>query len=254
VGEWAAATGLWDRTEGIVNWTGSKWVEDTMDGGVSSWLNDITDGDGKKMELRSWKGPDGDNPLIEPGSLRESPDVQSREGSEDKLKASCHCGGVKFYITRPSEASKTVQSPYPDLITPYHSESPANPNNEAWWVRNDTKYLAGTCACTSCRLALGFEIQTWAFVPKCNIFREDGTGLTYEMGTLKQYPSRDGVWREFCGVCGATAFWHCEERPELVDVSVGLLDPAHGARVEGWLDWYVIFIFLGFNFLFGAVR
>jgi hypothetical protein len=38
-------------------------------------------------------------------------------------------------------------------------------------------------------------------------------------------------------VCGATVFWHCEERPGLVDVSAGLLDPEEGARVESWLDW-----------------
>lgn len=44
--------------------------------------------------------------------------------------------------------------------------------------------------------------------------------------------------REFCGKCGANIFWHCEERPELIDVSVGVLDPNEGARVEGWLDWW----------------
>jgi hypothetical protein len=34
-----------------------------------------------------------------------------------------------------------------------------------------------------------------------------------------------------------------------VDVSVGLLDPGKGARVEGWLDWYVMLVPLGLNLL-----
>jgi len=157
----------------------------------------------------------------------------------DKLEGQCHCGGVKFYITRPNADSKNVQSPFSDLIVPYHLASPENPKNETWWLRdNDTKYLAGTCTCRSCRASSGFEIQPWAFVPKCNIKKEDGSPLDYDMGTLKRYESSKDIWREFCGCCGATVFWHCKERPDLIDVSVGLLDPKEGARVEGWLDWW----------------
>jgi hypothetical protein len=55
---------------------------------------------------------------------------------------------------------------------------------------------------------------------------------------MKSYESSKDIWREFCRVCGATIFWHCKERPELLDVSVGLLDPKEGARVESWLDWW----------------
>ena len=40
-------------------------------------------------------------------------------------------------------------------------------------------------------------------------------------------------------MCGAMVFWHCKDnRPDLIDVSVGLLDPKEGARVESWLDWW----------------
>jgi hypothetical protein len=233
------ATGLWDRTEGIIQWTGSKWVEDTLDGGVSVWLNDIVDWDGKERKLQRWMLQDTDA-LVPPGTLREYSRDKKNEGPDEKLKASCRCGGVKFYITRPNEASKRVQSPFPDLMVPYHTgASSANPENETWWLRsNDTKYLAGTCTCKSCRLASGFEIQTWAFVPKCNIFQENGSPLDYSLGALKSYPSSKDIWREFCGVCGATVFWRSKERPDLVDVSVGLFDPQEGARAESWLDWW----------------
>jgi hypothetical protein len=48
---------------------------------------------------------------------------------------------------------------------------------------------------------------------------------------MKSHESSKDIWREFCHVCGATIFWHCNERPELLDVSVGLLDLK---RVPEW--------------------
>ncbi|KAH7370031.1 Mss4-like protein [Rhexocercosporidium sp. MPI-PUGE-AT-0058] len=233
-------TGLWDRTEGLIKWTGCKWVNDTLDGGISVWFKDIKRADGTQEALKRWACWDlKDGEFVPEGSLMTLPKKGEMPPKDDKLKAGCHCGAVKFYITRPDEASKEVHSPFPDLMVPYHSHSSENPKNETWWLReNGSKYLAGTCACTSCRLATGCEIQPWAFVPKCNIFQEDGTPLDFAMGTLKSYQSSKGVLREFCGVCGATIFWHCEERPELIDVSVGVLDPEQGARVESWLDWW----------------
>jgi hypothetical protein len=38
----------------------------------------------------------------------------------------------------------------------------------------------GTCVCNSCRLSSGFPIQTWAFVPKSNIFNADGSPLVFK--------------------------------------------------------------------------
>ncbi|KAL2072105.1 hypothetical protein VTL71DRAFT_11448 [Oculimacula yallundae] len=232
-------TGLWDRTEGLINWTGCKWVENTLDGGVSVWLKDIKRADGTTEELKRWARYDNVDPQFVPeGSFLALPKKEQLPAQDEKLKAECLCGGVKFYITRPNEDSKKVLSPFPELMVPSHSPTFANPQHETWWLQeSNTKYLAGVCACTSCRLNSGAEIQPWAFVPKCNIFQEDGTPIDFTMGTLKNYVSSDGVQREFCGTCGATAFWRCEERPDLIDVSVGLLDPKEGARAENWLYW-----------------
>ena len=58
------------------------------------------------------------------------------------------------------------------------------------------------------------------------------------MGTLKQIESSRDCFREFCHVCGATVFWHCRERPDLVDVSVGLLRANEGSRAESLLEWW----------------
>lgn len=218
-------------------------MDDTKDGGVSVWFKETVDNEeiGGKRKLKRWMLMDGDGALVPEGILEHLSTTEKKlsEGKE-RLEAQCHCGGVKFFITRPNEESRKARSPFPDLMVPYNTgASSANPNNETWWLRSDdTKYLAGTCTCDSCRLSLGFEIQTWAFVPKCNIFQENGEGLDFKMGTLKKYDSSEGVQRESCGKCGATVFWHCKERPDLIDVSVGLFDPQEGARVEGWLEWW----------------
>jgi len=56
-------------------------------------------------------------------------------------------------------------------------------------------------------------------------------------GTMKTFASSAGVTRGFCGTCGANAYWMSEERPELLDVSVGLLEAGSGVRGEEWLWW-----------------
>jgi hypothetical protein len=33
-------------------------------------------------------------------------------------------------------------------------------------------------------------------------------------------------------------FWHDKWRPDIIDVSVGLLDAPEGARAENWLEWW----------------
>lgn len=239
---WQLSTGILERTEGIVNWKGCKWVADTLDGGISVWLKVIEGAAGVSRPLRRWMlGDTKDGDLVPHSSLKALPAKDHTQIPEDRrLQAKCHCGGVKFYITRPNESSKKVWSPHPDLMVPYHSTiSAKNTANDPWWLQeNDTKYLAGTCACTSCRLNLGAEIQTWAFIPKPNIFQDDGNPLGFSMGTLRTYASSEGVWREFCRVCGATVFWHCAERPDVIDVSAGLFDREKGARVEEWLSWW----------------
>ncbi|KAI9042251.1 GFA family protein [Aspergillus affinis] len=164
------------------------------------------------------------------------------EWTEDdrRLPAGCHCGGIEFYVTSSDPGSNDASSPWPDLLVPYHSGSPENPADVKWWLRDEgKKYLAGTCACRSCRLASGFPIQTWAFIPKSNLQNADGTALSFGLGTMRQYESSPGIYREFCGRCGATVFWHCEERPLLIDVSVGLLRAKSGARAEDWVEWHL---------------
>lgn len=206
-------------------------VNHTRDGGLSTFLP-------------GWPSVDARCRLAAlPGASRDSWKGSQRKDSDSEVKAQhelparCHCGRVRFYITPPNASSSQVWSSWPDLLVPYHSGSSENQNNVKWWLRDEnTKYLAGTCACTSCRLGSGFPIQTWAFIPKPNILSADSLPFKFDRSTMRQYNSSSGVYREFCSCCGATVFWHCDERPGLIDVSVGLLQ-AHGARAEDWLEW-----------------
>ncbi|PKS13390.1 hypothetical protein jhhlp_000161 [Lomentospora prolificans] len=206
-------------------------VADTKDGGASVWLPQVN---GRPLHIE------------EGGDTTET----SVSGQQDAvLPGSCDCGNVSFQITRPNAQSYAPKSGWPDLTHAYHSitgEQRGNPGDAKWWIReNGTKYLAGTCACRSCRLMSGFEIQVWAFVPRTNIyFRAGGVEVraldfaTLPAGTIKPYESSAGVLREFCPGCGATIFWHDKWRPDVIDVSVGLLDAPEGARAERWLDWW----------------
>lgn len=211
-------------------------IQDTVDGGLSKffpgWPSSET------CALQSFCEHTGSSTGLNLNSNSSSnPHDTPLEQQNRLLRARCHCGGIEFYITPPDTSSTEAWSPWPDLLVPYHSGSSDNPDNIKWWLRDDqTKYLAGTCACTSCRLGSGFPIQTWAFIPKSNLLNAAQSPLTFDRGTMRQYSSSPGVYREFCSCCGANVFWHNAERPTIVDVSVGLLE-GDRARVEGWLEW-----------------
>lgn len=238
-------------------------VTTTRDGGLAIYLPEIR---GREMNDSSSCGKMGDDVACEIGT-----------GERDVLLGDCHCGNVSFQVSRPDESSHVLKRSYADLIYPYCSTPPdvlANREDVKWWLRSPrfgvsvpdsraqdqvmpTRYLAGTCACRSCRLTSGFEIQTWAFVPRSNIFFHvpvpagaDQCNLditrtitpldfsTLPTGILKSYPSSPGAVREFCAICGATVFWREEQGAEVVDISAGLFDAVEGARAEGWLEWW----------------
>ncbi|KAK1658713.1 glutathione-dependent formaldehyde-activating enzyme [Colletotrichum godetiae] len=246
---WEAATGVLlncteEETDADARYARHTGVSDTKDGGISVWLPEI---DGRRLESPT-------NPVIvEPRTTTKLPPMPPIY-PKDSLPASCACGTVSFHITRPTEESYLPHSGFPDLqyaAVEHSHEFMKNSDSLKWWIRSDgTKYLAGTCACRSCRLISGFEIQTWTFVPRCNIFfhvpgPDDGQSVILPLsfsdlpaGIAKTYESSPGVFREFCAKCGATVFWRDSWRPDVIDVSVGLLRADEGARAETWLDWW----------------
>ena len=247
-GEYWVCSGAIDHSGDVVQITHHHWVLDTADGGLASYLTQIQHRSlaayakalvQQVVSPMSYRGGEISKSL-EPGeSSVDAPESQPQSLQQRRtLHAKCHCGGVEYYVTPPNELSEEISSPWPDLLVPYHSGSPENKQDVKWWMRaGSTKFLAGLCACRSCRLAAGFPIQCWAFIPKANITKPDSTPLDFSSGSLQQYQSSTGIFREFCRVCGATVFWHSKERPDLIDVSVGLLRSNGGARAEDWLEW-----------------
>lgn len=240
---WEVATGV---AEGMPKSLGAFGisrhinVDQTGDGGLSVWMRFRKDGSTIQSSIGH---PSNDYAPWMPTSLTANPS-NSQNTKRDTLDASCFCGTVRFHVTRPNHESTLPKSQFPDLMIPYYSKSDETPNfnDEKWWIRGN-RYLAGTCACNSCRKCSGFDIQSWSFIPRANIFmRHSGkvVGLDFmnlPEGILRSYNSSPGVTREFCPGCGATIFWHNTDRPELIDVSVGLFN-ARGARAEDWLHWW----------------
>ncbi|CEN61631.1 hypothetical protein ASPCAL08283 [Aspergillus calidoustus] len=227
-GNWVVAAGLLDsppQTQRIRHWG----VDGTQDGGLSIFVP----GSSGDKTVSCWLNPQTSIQETIFGQLK----AASRNSSE--LLARCHCGGIELYITRPDSTSEDPWSHWPDIIIPYNSGvSAENEEDVKWWLcAGKTKYMAGTCACRTCRLASGFPIQTWAFIPKSNILTAQKKPLAYDVGTLKRYESSPEVYRDFCSRCGASVFWHCDKRPQLIDVSVGLLRADSGSRADEWLEW-----------------
>ncbi|KAI7278639.1 hypothetical protein KC345_g5837 [Hortaea werneckii] len=235
---WAVATGTLESIEGVVEVARHIFVADTLDGGFADFLPDVND-----QRIERWAQHFGKNEQL-PLHWRD-PERSKRGHAEhlNPLHAHCKCEGVSFYISRPSAASAEVTAELPDVMIPeYHIGE--KPPPAAWWLRgNGTKYLAGLCTCDSCRLAAGMEWVQWAFIPTTTISLDPAgrdpfpAQRPFSFGTLKHYRSSETASRYFCGTCGANVFWSGDERPGLIDVAVGLLDAAEGARAEDWLEW-----------------
>jgi hypothetical protein len=235
-GHFEVSYGTLEKSDGVIEFVGHMWIEDTKDGGASRFMPEF----GGKLAQR-WLAAPNKSPEIPLGwtGVKTTASTQESSKIEEKLHAHCHCGGVDFYISRPNEESLKASSPFPDLLVPYNSRrSAANPENKPWWLSTDrTKYLSGTCACNSCRRIAGFDIVSWAFVPVTSLSLADDEPFRRGFGTLKSYTSSPRRTRWFCGTCGANVFWDGDERPTLLDISVGLLDAKSGTRAEEWLEW-----------------
>ena len=202
--EWEFATGVLDRTgDGVLNRV-QLWIGDAGDGGAGLWLrgNEWE----RHMNGRQSKAVSFDEVK---GMGEESRRKMVNELDEDVLRARCHCGTVRFEIARPDQRKG-----------------------------KEGKYPAGLDACTSCRTVTGFEITSWAFVPKSNISMGDGRPLDLDMMALSHYDTSPGVHRTFCSRCGANVFcYRGTEETDTIDIAVGLLESKIGARADDWMEW-----------------
>ena len=230
---WDAMSGCIEKADGVFEISSHEFVGDTLDGGFADFLPAI---DGKT--LTRWKGWPGESDEL-PVHWSSPDRQQAQPKPDDRVRARCKCGGVEFWVARASERSKNASGAWPDLLIPHHSNQ-QGPGKTAWWLRdNDTKFLGGVCSCNSCRLDTGMEWIEWAFVPTVDVTLDAEGSVPYKVpfGTLKGYQSSADVTRYFCGTCGASTFFTSTDRPNLIDVAIGLLDSPEGARAESWLHW-----------------
>ncbi|KAJ4339732.1 hypothetical protein N0V95_007698 [Ascochyta clinopodiicola] len=210
------------------------FVGDTVDGGASAWLQYPNP---DRYECKRFKLDTKDDA---PGVAvpQDWPPADKLTGYEkktgDKIPIRCKCNGV-------------------DLILQRGDYSGLKKDELPWNVDPDTlKLLTILCGCDSCRLQGGTDVWFWTYVEMKYLLaaRHDMPfpKSSYELksfidnkdalvGSLAYYASSTGVLRFFCSTCSATVFFAKDERPEILDVAVGLFDAPDGARAEGFLSW-----------------
>lgn len=228
--QWDVVTGSLENFDANSEFKAHIFVKDTKDGGFADFMPIW-----KGRTVGRWAGYNDQSEELPLYGLH--PQIEdARPSTTERLHAHCKCGGIEFWIARPSAQSALVLGD-----RPLPTDAGVTPETEtAWWLRaNGTRYLAKACMCNSCRLAVGMEIIEWAFVPTRDISLdpEGKKPFCTSFGTLKGYQSSPGVTRYFCSTCAALTFYHCDERGEVIDVGVGLLDAPEGARAETWLEW-----------------
>ncbi|KAK4158761.1 hypothetical protein QBC43DRAFT_328393 [Cladorrhinum sp. PSN259] len=228
-----------------VDWGYQVFVGDTVDGGVSNWLK------GKR-----WLGAGGKSEEVkEEGEYW--PAVESDEGKKvgdmkgefpGNVRLKCHCGGVDFLV-KAGEAQRE-----------FEEQAKKGEEKLPWFVDEVTHKSLGTLdGCDSCRVWSGVEVMNWTFALLKHIGFGDGSegfpadtralkaavGEDYnthpeegdKFGTLAYYASSPDVQRYFCSRCAACVFYCVDDRPEQVDVAVGLLHAQEGARAERMISW-----------------
>jgi hypothetical protein len=235
---------------GLVKVTDHIFVGDTVDGGATPWLCDINADDGSSRP-RLWRGRKEQSEELTPPywpAVDSLPDA-GVEIEADEIPIRCHCGGVDLVFRRPNTyfAAKE-RSELPWFIDPV--------TNKAW---------GGFDPCDTCRLSSGIDFFHWTFALLLHLaFPSTGREETQQLllpsfpqssfelqaaaaassrdrdpcwGTLALYKSSPDVQRYFCSRCSACVLYASNERPDMVDVAVGLLDSPDGSRAEGLVSW-----------------
>lgn len=246
-GEFGVMTGALsnDGPDGLVRIENHVFVGDTKDGGASMWMRN-PNGDG--VGARRWMGLTSKSeevPFDWPGES--GPETGVPKVAEVPIR--CHCGGVDLVFQR--------QKAEEEFAAKAKSELP-------FFVHPETKKLmASIDPCDSCRLSSGVDFWTWTFVLLRHIgfasktsgsessFPDDTKDLKEavskneperdpRLGTLAYYASSKDVQRYFCSRCSASVFYAVDDRPDMIDLAVGLLDSADGARAESLLCWGMV--------------
>jgi hypothetical protein len=227
---WHVSTGVLERVVGILEVKYHSFLKDTHDGGIADQFREVNGISLPRYNLSShdeetlplgWKS----DLLLQTQKVHPITDSST-------LSAYCYCRSIDLSFTRVTEIT--------------------DPEIERWLVPNTAKhpsirYTGLHCACNSCRLTSGSLIESWVYLPRANIINartslpvilnpKDGES---KMEGLLTYESSPGVFREYCGKCGAAIFyWKYSREADVLDVAAGLIDEEQeGARAERWFGW-----------------
>lgn len=153
-------------------------------------------------------------PTVEPSDWKEGGRAKSSTGS---LPLKCHCGGFKASVKRPSACEDQTAHIFQYI--------------------EDDKWRWSLDFCTSCRTTTGEPLSCFIFLSPQAILLEDGTTpLTTK--ALAHYQSSPGVFRSFCPVCGAKAFYQNTNKQvvdRVVEPLLGLVDIPLKEVLECWV-------------------
>ncbi|CAM1504512.1 Fc.00g021030.m01.CDS01 [Cosmosporella sp. VM-42] len=213
-GNWVPATSMFTDhdPENFTIWR-HIFSKSAKDGGIAKLLTHING-----RELGDYNPPDDD-----PKAKITENEAEVGEDGKDRLRAKCHCGGVSFTIPRPTQ----------EVLDDKFTSGFVSPTDK-------TKWVASLDACDDCRLVSGTHVVGWMFFPLS--LCEPPIKPDLLIGTAKTYESSPGVLRSFCGTCGATFFYSCDDRrptdrQQIVDLATGVLRAPEGAMAENWLTW-----------------
>ncbi len=207
------------------------WLRKSLDGShIPRWTRrSENSGEAAEALPYGWPGASADAP----------PDSNAWP---ERTPVRCHCGGVNLVLRSACDLASKPAEELPFFVDP-----------------ETFQYLATFDACDSCRLSFGTDISNWTFTLLSHIEYPAETELGDKaefprsvqelvsavsapnkdprLGTLSFYRSSPDVERFFCLRCAAAVFYACDDRADMVDLAVGLLDHPSGARAEGLLKW-----------------
>lgn len=236
------------------------FLEDTIDGGATAWMSTLST-DPHAQPIPRWSGWPNTSKKLDPSWP--TPKPVAVDGAPSSIPLYCRCKGVDLILRRGKYKSNKAP-PLSSAGGPALNEK--EPDALPWFVEPQShKVIATFDACDSCRISLaGLEIMNWTFAEMKNIEFADSSDSvagksssgfpmnTFDLkadvqskpedkdprlGTLTMYASSEDVQRYFCSRCSASLFYAADDRPDMINVAVGVLDSPDGARAESLLEW-----------------